>query len=178
MTSVLAIDPGNKESAFYLYDAPAYGNGISDPFYDENENYCARWRAFGKWPNEKLLDRLSWSPGCGPKAVAIEMIASYGMPVGREVFETCVWIGRFAQKLDYKPVHLVYRRDVKLHLCSNARAKDGNIRQALIDRYGGKEKAIGTKKAPGPLYGVAADVWSALAIAVTWSDLNARKEAA
>jgi hypothetical protein len=60
---------------------------------------------------------------------------------------------------------------VKLHLCKSTKANDASIRQALIDRYGpGKERAIGTKKAPGPLYGVKADVWAALALAVTWHD--------
>jgi len=58
---------------------------------------------------------------------------------------------------------------VKLHLCGSARAKDTNIRQALIDRYGGSA-AIGKKAAPGPLYGVSKDVWSALAVAVTAAD--------
>ena len=37
------------------------------------------------------------------------------------------------------------RQEVKLHLCNSARAKDANIRQALIDRFGGKDKAIGRK---------------------------------
>lgn len=102
-------------------------------------------------------------------ALAIEMIASYGMPVGREVFETCVWIGRFIEAWG-GPYTLVYRKDVKLHLCGQPRAKDSNIRQALIDRYGGKDRAVGKKATPGPLYGVSADVWSALAIAVTFAD--------
>jgi hypothetical protein len=103
--------------------------------------------------------------------VAIEMIASYGMPVGREVFDTCLWVGRFietAARAAYK-ADLVYRRDVKLHLCGQARAKDANIRQALLDKFGGKA-AQGTKATPGPLYGVKADVWSALAVAVTFSE--------
>jgi hypothetical protein len=157
MASVLAIDPGNEASAYVLFE-----DGKPDDF--------------GKLPNSEILDMLPdwrdcvYSPISGA-TVAIEMIASYGMPVGREVFETCVWIGRFIEA--WSALHtLVYRKDVKLHLCGQARAKDGNVRQALIDRYGGKDKAIGTKKAPGPLKGVSADVWQALAVAVTWSDLQ------
>jgi hypothetical protein len=67
---------------------------------------------------------------------------------------------------------------VKMHLCGNTRAKDGNIRQALLDRFGpGKAIACGTKKQPGPLYGVSKDVWQALALAVTWSDQQILKRA-
>jgi hypothetical protein len=142
---ILAIDPGSEQSAYV-----AYANG--------------RPVNFGKVPNDWLLQRLR-DQQCldatgvfgQSQHVTIEMIASYGMPVGSEVFDTCVWIGR----------------EVKLHLCGQARAKDPNVRQALIDRFGpGREKAIGTKKQPGPLYGVSADVWSALAVAVTWSELQ------
>jgi hypothetical protein len=56
---------------------------------------------------------------------------------------------------------MVYRNAVKLHICGTPRAKDPNIRQALIDKYG----APGTKKNPGPTYGVSSHLWSALAIA-------------
>lgn len=94
----------------------------------------------------------------------IEMVACYGMPVGKEVFETVLWIGRFIERWDgliCTPYHLVYRRDVKLHHCGSARAKDSNIRQALIDKYG----APGTKKNPGLTYGLSKDLWSAFAIA-------------
>ena len=63
---------------------------------------------------------------------------------------------------------------MKLHLCHSARATDANIREALLDRYGpGKEKAVGRKAAPGPLFGVSKDIWSALAVAVTFSDQRA-----
>lgn len=102
--------------------------------------------------------------------MAVEMIASYGMAVGAEVFETCVWIGRFIEAWSNargEAEQRIYRRDVKLHLCGSAKAKDANIRQALIDLYGGKAEAIGTSKKPGPLYGVKSHAWAALAVAVT-----------
>lgn len=151
-TSVLAIDPGDKQSAYIVY-----GGG--------------RPSAFGKLDNHDLLERLEEHAAALPyhTPLVIEMIASYGMPVGREVFETCVWIGRFIQRWPFVH-HLVYRRDVKLHLCGSARAKDTNIRQSLLDRFGGKSVAVGDKKQPGFLYGVKSDVWSALALAVTFAD--------
>ena len=151
----VAIDPGNEQSAYL------------------SMHHTGAIARFGIAENEKLIGEILpslWGDGDPYTMLVVEMIASYGMPVGREVFETCVWIGRFVQA--WPGAHdLVYRRDVKLHLCGRARAKDGNIRAALIDRFGpGKDKAIGKKATPGPLYGVSADVWSALAVAVTYSD--------
>lgn len=48
--------------------------------------------------------------------LVIEMIASYGMPVGKEVFETCVWIGRFVElaKIQNIDVEYIYRKDKKI----------------------------------------------------------------
>ena len=100
--------------------------------------------------------------------LAIEMVASYGMPVGKEVFETVRWTGRFQQAF-WKPenVNLVYRKDVKMHLCHSMRAKDPHVWQAILDLYGGKDKAVGNKANPGPLYGVKSHARSALAVALT-----------
>ena len=122
-----------------------------------------------KEPNEQLLNRLrnKWNP---QHHLAIEMIASYGMAVGKEVFETCVLIGRIVEAWTHRQGQhrLVYRRDVKLFHCETARANDANIRAALLDRYGpGKDIAVGTKKTPGPLYGIKGDEWAALAVALT-----------
>jgi hypothetical protein len=107
-----------------------------------------------------------------PTVAAVEMVASYGMAVGAEVFNTCVWIGRFwaAMEPRFSTVLLVPRLKVKQHLCHDSRAKDANIRQALLDKYGGKEKAIGKKAAPGPLYDIKSHLWAALALAVTVQD--------
>lgn len=143
---VFAIDPGNEESASCI---------VVDgrPFES------------AKVPNDELLKLVKhWKPEGW--LLAVEMIASYGMPVGREVFETCLWIGRFIQAWggEYR---LVYRKDVKLFHCSSVRATDANIRAALIDRFGpGKAKAVGTKAAQGPLYGFKGDQWAALAVAL------------
>ena len=147
--NILAIDPGSDLSAYVILS----GSTLVE---------------FGKIENPALLERLPFFHSTADH-LAIEMVASYGMPVGREIFETVLWTGRFVQAW-CGPHTLVYRREVKLHLCGQSKAKDGNVRQALIDRYGGKAKAIGLKASPGPLYGVSSDAWSALAIAVTYSD--------
>ena len=66
---------------------------------------------------------------------------------------------------------------MKLAICGDSRAKDPNIRQALIDRYGGKEQAIGTKHLPGPLHAIVRDVWAALALGVAWLERDWRMDA-
>lgn len=99
--------------------------------------------------------------------IVIEMIASYGMPVGKEVFETCVWIGKFAEASGMKE-NYIYRKDEKMNLCHSMKAKDSNIRQALIDRFG----IVGTKKNPGWFYGFKADIWQAYAVGITYLDIK------
>jgi hypothetical protein len=148
---ILAIDPGPMQSAYVQCDR---GVPVSASIV----------------PNDELLGWLRHRSEFVD--LAIEGIACYGMPVGKETFDTCIWIGRFIEANG--GVHnLVYRGDVKMHLCRSMRAKDPMIRQALIDRFGpGKEKAIGTKKNPGPLYGIKSHCWSALAVAVTYCDTN------
>ena len=101
------------------------------------------------------------------------MIASYGMAVGAEVFETCIWIGRFKQAwCSPDDVRMMFRQEVKLHLCKSTKAKDGNVRQALIDRLG----PVGTKKNPGPTFGIAGDMWAAVGIAVTAHEVRERRK--
>ena len=68
----------------------------------------------------------------------------------------------------------VSRSGAKMHVCGVSNAKDSNIRRALLDMYprtgGGKEPAVGIKKQKGPLYGMANDMWAALAVGVTYRD--------
>lgn len=159
LPGILAIDPGPTESAYVIYNVET--GDVPD---------------FGKWDNVRLLELLRTAYRLGDlSTIVIEKVEGFGMAVGAEVFETVYWSGRFAEAA--YPVHVdrIGRRAIKLHLCGQARAKDANVRQALIDGYGGPA-AIGKKASPGPLYGIAGDVWSALAVAVTWAET--RKERA
>lgn len=150
---VIAIDPGPTHSAFaILWTFP---------------NGQMKFGDRGKERNEDLRGRLFNAPDFFAHVV-IEMIASYGMPVGAEVFETCVWIGRFVELAGDDIVLRIARLEVKQHLCHDSRAKDANIRAALIDRFGGKA-AI---RKGGALYKVSGDQWAALALAVTYWDTH------
>ncbi len=157
MTLTLAVDPGSTHSAFCVIDADRRPIG------------------FAKAPNDELLENLPLL-ALPVDVVALEMVASYGMPVGVDVFETVRWIGRFEQALTStgRPPRLVFRRMVKLHHCGSSKAKDANITQALIDRFapGQPNRGKGTKAAPGWFYGFAADVWAAYALAVYVADTN------
>lgn len=187
---ILAIDPGPVQSAWCLYGAGGLRAGVL---------LNGELRA-------SLLDG-----GFGGDRLAVEMIQSYGMSVGAEVFDTCVWIGRFVEAWGGRDYELVPRLRVKSHLCRDSRAKDANIRQALIDRFGGPAALKGDQKCPrcrgegevvarepggarvatlircprcagtgrlgtvGALHGLRADMWSALAVAVTAAETEASR---
>lgn len=143
--TILGVDPGPEETSLVVWESPPgvlrYSSSIP------SKDVCA------------LLGTLCVD------VVACEHMQCLGMSVGKEVFESCYWIGEYRYRCRDLGLRFyrVYRMDEKMALCGSARAKDSNIRQSLIDRYG----VVGTAKNPGPLYGIANDRWSALAVAVT-----------
>ena len=149
---ILAIDPGNIESAQCIIEKETY-----KPI------------EFGKIDNYKLLKQIGLFKNID--CIVIEKVASYGMTVGKEVFDTCEWYGRFIQKYcdtnDNLNIEYVFRKDVKINLCNSMKAKDSNIRQALIDRFG----VVGTKQNPGWFYGFKKDIWAAYAVGITYCDM-------
>lgn len=153
--NLYAIDPGTEQSAIVRID----GNGV--------HGYI--------WRNEDLIRHLPTFQPAGH--LVIEQIQSYGMAVGREVFETVFWSGRFAQAWaavsDQHTWSMLPRRDVKLTLCGSPKAKDPNIRQALLDRYGGAASA----KKGGPLAGIKSHLWAALAVAEAYKQIEQEKRA-
>ena len=159
---IVAIDPGNEQSAYVILGPDL------------------RPIASAKLANELMYAHMTEAiyqtalkhPGAKFN-YAIEMIASYGMPVGAEVFDTCRWIGRLEERLRRHGVTLIYRKDEKITLCGSMKANDATIKQALIDRFapGAKNYGKGTKKEPGWFYGFKADIWAAYAVGVTYHDM-------
>lgn len=149
---VLAIDPGPTQSAYVVWD----GNTIVAKYIDHNE---------------KLIKILSDYPHTY-YPLAVEKIVSYGMSVGESVFSTVFWAGRFCQAWNGEHF-LIPRLTVKQHLCHDSRAKDSNIRQALIDRF---EPDLKPRCRPKEkLKGLKNDLWAAFALAVTFYDQNIRE---
>jgi hypothetical protein len=143
---ILALDPGTTQSGWCTFREDT--GAVKDS---------------GVLPNADMLALVQLSSSVGVKTLAIEMMRARGMPMSNDAMETLVWIGRFQQAWrDPEAVRRPYRMDIKLHLCGSARAKDPNVWQALKDRLG----EPGTKKNPGPLYGVQSHARAALAVAV------------
>lgn len=159
MNRYLCLDPGSEKTGWVIID-DAFG-----------------LHGFGKDSNEALLHdiRAGHVRGQGFDFLACEFPQPRGQPVGRELFETVYWIGRFAEIFDGDMTR-IDRAKVKKSLCPGlgGRARDSNVRAALIELWGGQEQAIGRKPKnkkdparPGPLHGMSADAWAALAVAVT-----------
>lgn len=163
---IFAIDPGNTHSGFAVIDMPNFH--LLDFGKVENENLLM------------LLESMSVTlPSCGdPDVYVIEKIASYGMPVGVDVFDTCIWIGQFAHALKERKTVYVFRKDEKITLCGTMKAKDANIRQELINRYAkfDYKNGKGTKKNPDTFHGVSKDVWAAIAVGVTYYEMQKEKQ--
>jgi hypothetical protein len=160
MKPIFAIDPGPERSAYVEYDPT---NTLSPIF------------GWGHVSNRELLLEVGDEQ---PRDGVIEVMQSYMLRVGKSVFDTCEWIGRF--DLRWYEVHAerwLYRLtkpEVSLYLCGRRNAKKPDLNGALYQKFGGSRRAaVGIKKAPGPLYGLTGDhVWDALALAVTWHEQN------
>jgi hypothetical protein len=153
---LLGIDPGTTQSGFVVMNVKTL-----------------KLTTFGKIENEKLIKLI---PMLGCEHMAIEQIKSYGQAMGDTTIETCVWIGRFIERWGMG-FTLIPRKTIVSELCGTSRAKDSNIRRMLLDFYAekfpaelgeGNEPSVGTKEKPGPLYGVKADAFSALALSIVW----------
>ena len=158
---IMAVDPGNEESAYVVMDKTTY-----------------KPVDFGKIKNEALLDYIFDDLPDGVDTLVIEKVASYGMAVGATVFDTCIWTGRIVQNyIDFtspyhQKVEYIYRKEEKMNLCNSMKAKDSNIRQALIDRFAEFDfkNGKGTKSNKDFFYGFSKDIWAAYAVGVTYLD--------
>lgn len=146
---ILGIDPGTDQSGWCDYDSDT--RRVVDCGVDRNDQ----------------IIKCCHGPECEDVHLVIEMVQSYGSrTLGRPLFETCVWIGRFMEAAEgnFASINRIHRGECCLHLCGKRQSKDSYMHEALRDKLGEK----GTKKAPGPLFGIRSHAWQALAVAVTW----------
>lgn len=164
---VFAVDPANEKSGFAVIRIADY-----EPVY------------IGKVDNEELAEYIKTCPFKDSAVPVIEMIGHYGtgMPAGRTVFDTCIWIGRFMEIFDNNfelssEATTLMRATIKTKICGVPKAKDANVIQALIDRFAPytPNKGKGTKKEPGFFYGFKADIWQAYAVGVAYIDIMKEK---
>mgnify|MGYP000049346347 CR=1 FL=1 len=154
---VLGIDPGPTHCGVVLYDSTA--KHVLWSFKDDSVS--------------KALATISLK--C-PPLVAIERVQSTGQ-AGASLFRTCEVVGRLQQRAmdSGLPVVLLYRREVCSALHVHGAGKDAQVRRAMIEMHGGsKQVAVGTKKSPGALHGVASHAWQALGLAFVAAQLHSR----
>lgn len=160
---ILGVDPGTIQTGWVLYNSVSHS--VEDSGVSDNDDFL-----------NDLIGKLDYD------IMAIERIASYGMPIGAETIRTIEYIGRYWQKVediksDRSKVELFYKKvDINPTICGSNKVKDANIRKALMDMFpktgGGSNPSVGTSKQPGVLYGITTHKWAALAVAVTCAIKN------
>lgn len=142
----IGIDPGPLSCGWVLYD----GERVWD---------C------GDAPLDEMMALILDHP---VDVVAIERVQAQGK-AGNQITETCEISARLYQyALDTgHRAHWLYRRVVLRVLDVTGEGnRDALVRARLLEMHGGLASK-GTRKAPGPLYGVSGHAWQALAVAVT-----------
>ena len=151
MTLIMGIDPGPEKSGYVFYSniGGIVRSEITENIYVKD---------FIRARSEDVI-------------VAIEtMVSSYGSVVGKETLESVYQAGIFHEcaAAGGKVVVTCPRQSIKTHVTGSPRANDSMVRQALIDRFGVK----GTKKNPGPTFGIKSHAWAALAVVAYVLDLR------
>ncbi len=144
-------------------------------------------------PVEKLINGLgNFGAGLGITmseveggfSVAAERITGYAQKVGASTFQTCEVYGRIWQccHLFGFPLTGITRKAVKTALGLPTTAKESQLNAVIKHTYpqtgGGATPAVGTKKAPGPLYGVKDHAWAALGVGLAWCLRRIREQRA
>lgn len=146
MNRILGIDPGPEKSAFVVWNRKE--GSIIDHLQADNVAF-----------RERLLE-----VECD--ICVVEDVVFYGKVLNNSTFETLRFIGRIQEIFNDKcdttsfPTYAYY-------FCNRRQGvSTAQVNAVLRARFGEK----GTKKNPGKLYGIKEHEWSALAVAVYYSD--------
>jgi hypothetical protein len=153
---VLSIDPGEKTSGYVVYDRDRHRVLDSN---SEADNESVLWTITHDW--------ATWA------ALVCEKPAAMGQPLSSNLVETTIWAGAFWAASDRGRWHWLTRNQIKVALCGRCQGvKDSHVACAAQERFGGRKAALGTKKEPGPCYGVAGHSWQALAACLAWVEIE------
>ncbi|MCK9578556.1 hypothetical protein M0R01_03675 [bacterium] len=159
---ILAIDPGSEKSAFIAWDTEKHEIIKGEYVWFEDT------KILGIENNEYIIDcmlceetNIVW----GMDLIAIEMISSYGFSVGKSVFQTIKWIGRFEEYIKHV-VNIAIKKNVPVQFYTRPTIKgalgcrnDAEVRQAIRMEYGEARKGEKLER-------VRKDIWQAVALAI------------
>lgn len=159
---IFAIDPGPERSGWVQWGRQfdgmmPLGVGLIDSGAD--------------WENEDVLALARVASH--RDTILVEEVLPFEC-AGRPIVHSIRFTGRLEEIAHSARAtfHVLPYHKVRVHLTGNPRAKESAVRAAVLERFGGSDKlAKGTKKEPGPLYGISGHAWSALALALAHIDL-------
>jgi Holliday junction resolvasome RuvABC endonuclease subunit len=143
---IIGVDPGTKSSGLCVLDIEE-----------------ARPTELLDADNNMILSRVIRACRWQDTVVAYEWVQNYGRVVGEEVLRTAHMCGRiYAEAWESKTIHEPTRPMIVRHFTGQQNAPKPHVRQAILDRFGGKE----AKKKGNKLYGVSNHKWDALAVCI------------
>lgn len=155
---ILGIDPG-KTLGWCVYDVQGRRVVEAGEVKDVDPLDRESWQTVRK----TLADNVAYLD-----AVAIEGVGNFGGKLGKPLLQTATQVGRLAEMATFwgRRWTVITQPDVKRTICGRIDLKDGAVNDCIREHVGGDK---GTKKAPGPLYGVGGHAWSAVAVAIAAS---------
>lgn len=166
--SVLAIDPGPLTCGVVILDRV--------------EGSVPRIRhASAEVSTDSVMGLIDVNVPLG-MPVVIEHLSCYGVDFSAVLRDTALISGEFRLRCRQlgREATFITRPDVKLHVTQSRKTKDKDIRDALIEKWGGEVAAMGYQKIPGskqrtpkgPLYDISSHAWAALALGVTFLETS------
>lgn len=158
---ILAVDPGPEKSSWVLWSTSTERVASGEDQLD----------------NARLRDWLGGNIRDSTEQMVIERPVLMGQNATAALLETSRWAGVFEGAWPGVVDRLTYHK-VRCQLARSGNAKESEVKQALISRFapaGYGPQGKGTKSNPGPFYGVVGHMWSAVAVAVAWCDMERAK---